>query len=54
MKALKNRNCICFCVLKVFLKKKLNFKFFSLFQINIFFVFSDYFDALISKIIFKK
>jgi hypothetical protein len=53
MKALKNRNCICFCVLKIFLKKNLKFKFF-LFKINIFFVFSDYFDALISKIIFKK
>jgi hypothetical protein len=43
---------VCFCVLKVFLKK---FKFYFIFfiQINIFLVFLDYFDALISKIIFK-
>jgi hypothetical protein len=35
----------------VFLKKKLNF--FYLLQINIFLVFLDYFDTLISKIILK-
>jgi hypothetical protein len=41
---------VCFCVLKVFLKK---FKFFfSLLQINIFLVFSYHFNDLMSKIIF--
>ena len=38
-----------FFISKAFLKK---FEFF--FKINIFFVFLDYFDALISQIIFKK
>jgi hypothetical protein len=42
-----------FCVSKALLKKFENFLFFSLLQINIFLVFSDYFDALISKIILK-
>jgi len=41
---------ICFCVLKVFLKK---IEFFSYFKL-IFFVFSDYFDILMSKINFFK
>jgi hypothetical protein len=45
---------VCFYVLKVFLKKIKNFLFFSLLQINICLVFLDHFDALISKIIFKK
>jgi hypothetical protein len=36
------------------LKKFKFFLFFSLLQINIFLVFLDYFDALISKMIFKK
>jgi len=36
----------------MFLKKIEIFLFFSLLQINIFLVFLDYFDALISKIIF--
>jgi len=40
---------ICFCIFKVFLKK---IKFF--FQINIFLVFSNYFDELMLKIFFKK
>jgi hypothetical protein len=43
---------VCFCVSKAFLKK-IEF-FFSLLQINIFLVFLDHFDALISKMIFKK
>jgi len=34
--------------------KNLNFILFFLLQINIFFIFSDYFDVLISKIIFFK
>jgi len=42
---------VCFCILKIFLKK-LKFLFFSLLQINIFLVFLYYFDMLISKIIF--
>jgi hypothetical protein len=41
-----------FCVLKAFLKKFEIFLFFSLFQINIFLMFLDYFDVLMSKIIF--
>jgi len=36
----------CFCVSKTFLKKSKFFLFFSLLQINIFLVFSDYFDVL--------
>jgi len=51
---LKTSNLVCFCVLKIFLKKINFFYFFSLLQINIFLVFLDHFDALISKIIFKK
>jgi len=43
-----------FYVLKIFLKKIEIFLFFYFFQINIFLVFLGYFDALISKIIFKK
>jgi len=44
-----------FCVLKVLLKKFKKLLLFSLLQINIFFlVFLDYFDTLMSKIIFKK
>ena len=43
-----------FYVLKIFLKKINFFLFFYFFQINIFLVFLGYFDALISKIIFKK
>jgi hypothetical protein len=49
-----NLDHVCFCILKVFLKI---FKFYfilSLLQINIFLMFSDHFNALISKIIFKK
>jgi len=46
---------VCFCVSKVFLKKFANFLFFNLLQINIFFfVCLNHFDALVSKIIFKK
>jgi hypothetical protein len=45
---------VCFCVSKTFLKKFKIFLFFSLLQINIFLIFLDYFNALISKIIFKK
>jgi hypothetical protein len=41
---------VCFCILKVFLKK---IKFF-LKKINVFLVFSDHFDVLMLKIIFKK
>ena len=41
-------------VLKALLKKFENFLFFSLLQINFFLVFLVCFDALISKIIFKK
>jgi hypothetical protein len=48
----KNSNPICFYVLKTLLKKIKKILFFSLLQINIFLVFSDHFDALISKIIF--
>jgi len=43
---------ICFCVSKVFFKKIIFF-IFSLLQINIFLVFSTYFNVLISKMIFK-
>jgi hypothetical protein len=47
----------CFCVSKTFLKKSKFFLFFSLLQINIFLVFSDYFDVLhennFKKIIIK-
>jgi len=42
-----------FCVSKAFLKKFKNF-FIFLLQIDIFLAFSNYFNALISKIIFKK
>ena len=45
---------VCFCVSKAFLKKFKIFLFFFLLQINIFSVFSDHFNALISKIIFLK
>jgi uncharacterized RDD family membrane protein YckC len=45
-------NLICFCILKMFLKKIEIFLFFLL-QINIFLIFSDHFDVLVSKIIFK-
>jgi uncharacterized membrane protein len=38
----------------VFLKKIENFLFFSLLQINIFLMFSNHFNVLMSKIIFKK
>jgi hypothetical protein len=51
---MKGQRSVCFCVLKMFLKKFKIFLFLSLFQINIFLVFLDHFDALISKIIFKK
>jgi hypothetical protein len=40
---------VCFYILKIFLKKVKNF----LFKIN-FFMFLNYFDVLISKIIFLK
>jgi hypothetical protein len=46
------RITVCFCVLKLFLKKFKFFLFFSLLQINMFLIFLDHFDALISKIIF--
>jgi len=45
---------VCFCVSKVFFK---NFKknlIFSFLQINIFFIFPDHLDVLMSKIIFKE
>ena len=43
---------LCFCVVKLFLKK---FKFFFLyFKLIFFLVFFDHFDALMLKIIFKK
>jgi hypothetical protein len=42
-----------FAFQKCFLKKLKLFLFFYLLQINIFLVFLDHFDALISKIIFK-
>jgi hypothetical protein len=45
---------ICFCISKIFLKKNELFLFSSLLQINNFLMFSDHFDTLISKIIFKK
>ena len=44
-------NLVCFCISKVFLKK-INFFLFFLLQINMFLVFSDIFDMLLSKIIF--
>jgi len=47
-------NAVCFCVLKVLLKKYEFILFFSLLQINIFLVFSYYFNVLMLKIIFKK
>jgi cell shape-determining protein MreD len=59
---IKRRHClqgediyglIVFAFQKYF-KKYLNFLFFSLLLINIFLIFLDYFDALVSKIIFKK
>jgi hypothetical protein len=43
-----------FCVSKVLLKKFKKLLLFSLLQINIFLVFLDYFDTLMSKIILKK
>jgi len=43
---------VCFCVSKAFLKKFENFLFFYLLQINMFLVFSNHFDVLMSKIIF--
>jgi len=43
-----------FYVSKMFLKKIKIFLIFYLLQIKIFFIFSDYFDALILKIILKK
>jgi hypothetical protein len=49
-----NLDPVCFCVSKALLKKFENFLFFSLLQINIFLVFLDHFDTLISKIIFLK
>jgi hypothetical protein len=45
---------ICFYISKAFLKKFEIFLFFSLLQINIFLVFSNHFDVLMSKIIFLK
>jgi len=44
---------VCFYILKVFLKKIEFYLFLSLLQINIFLIFSDHFDVLISKIILK-
>jgi hypothetical protein len=47
-------NPVCLCVLKALLKK-INFFLFFLFSSNLYvLVFLDYFDALISKMIFKK
>jgi hypothetical protein len=43
---------VCFCVWKAFLKK--NYLFYSSLQINFFLIFSDYFDVLMSRIIFLK
>ena len=43
-----------FLYFKSAFKKNKNFLFFFLLQINIFFMFLDHFDALVSKIIFKK
>jgi len=42
-----------FCVLKIVLKKTKSFLFYF-FQINIFLLFSDHVDVLLSKIILKK
>ena len=44
---------VCFCVSRAFLKKFKFILFFSLLQINIFLVFLDHSDVLISKIILK-
>jgi hypothetical protein len=43
---------VCFCVSKAFLKKFEIFLFFSLLKINIFLMFLDYFDVIISETIF--
>jgi hypothetical protein len=48
----KTMSCLFLCFKNVFEKIKY-FLFFSLLQINIFLVFSDHFDVLMSKIIFK-
>jgi len=46
---------VCFYVLKILLKKFKIFLFlFFYFKLIYFFMFSDYFDVLISKMIFKK
>jgi hypothetical protein len=45
---------IYFCVSKALLKKFKIFLFFYVLQINIFLIFLNYFNILISKIIFKK
>jgi hypothetical protein len=44
--------CLFLCFKNIFKKIKI-FYFFSLLQINIFLVFLDHFDTLITKIIFK-
>jgi hypothetical protein len=49
----KIKNCLFLLFKNVFKKFKF-YLFFYLLQINIFLVFLDHFDALISKIIFKK
>jgi len=52
---MKSIGPVCFCVSKALLKIFEIFLFFSLLQINIFFfMFSDHFDVLMSKMIFKK
>jgi len=48
-----NLDHVCFYVLKVFLKIFKFYFIFYLLQINIFLVFSDHFNALMLKIIFK-
>jgi len=47
----KGQDPVYFCVLKVFLKK---FNFFICFKLIFFILFSDYFNILMSKIIYKK
>jgi hypothetical protein len=47
-----NTFTVYFCILKVFFFK-INFYLFFLLEINIYLVFSNHFDTLVSKIIFK-
>jgi hypothetical protein len=54
IKIKKLRPCLFLRFKSIFFKKIENVLFFSLLRVNIFLVFSDHFDALMSKIIFKK